>query len=166
MSSSSDGSWSTKAYTQKLSFVCEKPVGGKKNLTIEVHEFTIKSIGEIMKQSCQQQWAKTQFEWLDKKLLFVISDFCLFDMVEHGGQCYDFIIDPNVNNVAWSITRDACANAGLDMITEGGHGFDNWITKYLYNTGIFSYPNSVNGMWIGYYGNYLSNTYKFLFSSN
>ena len=30
MSSSSDGSWSTKAYTQKLSFVCEKPVGGKK----------------------------------------------------------------------------------------------------------------------------------------
>ena len=93
----------------------------------------------------------------------MISDFCLFDMVEHGGQCYDFIIDPNVNNVPWSITRDACANAGLDMITEGGHGFDNWITKYLYNTGIFSYPNTVNGMWIGYYGNYLSNTYKFFF---
>ena len=82
-------------------------------------------------------------------------------MVEHGGQCYDFIIDPNINNVPWSLTRDACANAGLDMITEGGHGFDNWITKYLYNTGIFSYPNSVNGMWIGYYGNYLSNTHKF-----
>ena len=88
----------------------------------------------------------------------MISDFCLFDMVEHGNRCYDFIIDPNVNNVPWSITRDACANAGLDMITEGGHGFDNWITKYLYNTGIFSYPNTVNGMWIGYYGNYLSNT--------
>ena len=120
-------------------------------------------ICEIMKQSRQHQWANTQFEWLDKKLLFVISDFCLFDMVEHGGQCYDFIIDPNVNNVPWSITRDACANAGLDMITEGGHGFDNWITKYLYNTGIFSYPNTVNGMWIGYYGNYLSNTYKVFF---
>ena len=86
-------------------------------------------------------------------------------MVEHGGQCYDFIIDPNINNVPWSLTRDACANAGLDMITEGGHGFDNWITKYLYNTGIFSYPNTVNGMWIGYYGNYLSNT-SFFFSSN
>ena len=43
MSSSSDGSWSTKAYTQKLSFVCEKPVGGKKIVTIEVHKFTKKS---------------------------------------------------------------------------------------------------------------------------
>ena len=35
MSSSSDGAWSTKGYTQKLSFVCEKPVGGK-----NTHEFT------------------------------------------------------------------------------------------------------------------------------
>ena len=43
MSSSSDGSWSTKAYTQKLSFVCEKPVGGKKIVTIEGHKFTKKS---------------------------------------------------------------------------------------------------------------------------
>ena len=43
MSSSSDGAWSTKGYTQKLSFVCEKPVGGKKIVTIEVHKFTKKA---------------------------------------------------------------------------------------------------------------------------
>ena len=73
-------------------------------------------------------------------------------MVEHGNQCYDFSIDPNVNNVPWSIARDACQNSGLNMITEGSHGLDNWITDHLYNTGIFSYGYTVNGMWIGYYG--------------
>ena len=83
-------------------------------------------------------------------------------MIEHGNQCYDFLLDPNVNNVPWGITRDNCKNIGLQMITEAGHGFDNWLTKYLYDTGIFSYPNTVNGMWIGYYGKGLSITARLL----
>ena len=77
-------------------------------------------------------------------------------MVEHGNQCYDFSIDPNVNNIPWAIARDACQNSGLNMITEGSHGLDNWITDHLYNTGIFSYGYTVNGMWIGYYGKSIS----------
>lgn len=74
-------------------------------------------------------------------------------MIEHNNFCYDFSIDPNVENMAWSVAKDGCEKSGLQMITVANHALDNWITKYLYDTGIFSVPSSqVNGMWLGYRG--------------
>ena len=105
-----------------------------------------------MSKSGNGQWSTRKF---DETLSFVCErptgDFCLFDMVQHSNFCYDFDLDQQ-SSPGWTLARDACSASGLQIITIPNQNIDNWITKYLYKTGIFTYPSVTNGMWIGYYG--------------
>lgn len=107
----------------------------------------------IMASSSHDKWSTRDYD--GETLSFVcekpLGDFCLFDMIDHQKFCYDFNFDPNVPKTPWTNARDGCGNLGLQMITVNTHGLDNWITKTLYNSGLFSTPSSLNGMWIGYY---------------
>ena len=88
--------------------------------------------------------------------MYSCIDYCLFNMVDHAGSCYDFYINPNIENTPWPVARKACEDSGLQMITEKDKNEDDWITKHLYKTGIFTTPATINGMWLGYSGNFCS----------
>ncbi len=109
----------------------------------------------MMASSSHDKWSTRK---IDQKLAFVcerpVGDFCLFDMLAHDSHCYDFNFDPEVSRTAWSVSRDACTAIGLQIITIDKHGIDDWITNQLYNSGLFSQPSTLNGMWLGYQGTY------------
>ena len=106
----------------------------------------------IMASASKNMWSTRDF---DQSLSFVcekgVGDYCLFGLVQHAGSCYDFYLNPDIENVPWEVAQKTCTDSGMNMITEEDKKQDDWITQHLYQTGIFTSPSSINGMWLGYY---------------
>ena len=112
----------------------------------------------IMASSSHNKWSTRKF---DQQLSFVCEkpqgSFCQFGLQLKKGHCYDFWVDPNIDKIPWEVASKTCDDYGLQMIVEEDRITDDFITKQLYKSGIFSQGNELNGMWLGYKGRYLYN---------